>query len=293
MFRFLGIGILFFTSLFSYQHELSICCMIKDEGQYLKEWIEYHKLIGCEHFYLYDDLSTDNTREVLEPYIQSNLVELFECGHREVVHLERQYESYLECLEKATGVTKWLAYIDADEFLCPVKEYSLANFLKSYEEFGGLVINWQQFGTSFVKKIPEDKLLIETLTLKARPNHIANRTVKSIVRPERVEKPAFKNPHYCHYKEGFFSVNEYKTPCKDGNFQSISIDLIRCNHYFTRDEDFFYNVKIPRKFSIAPKKKQAMLELLPVQQYNKVEDKIIFKYVEDLRRSMKLSKDHL
>ena len=255
MLRLLVIWSLFFTPLFSYQYELSICCMIRDEGKYIKEWIEYHKLIGCEHFYLFDDLSSDNTREVLEPYIQSNLVERIECGHREATHIRRQSLSYQECLERAAGVTKWLAYIDADEFLCPVKEYSLANFLKSYEEFGGLVVNWQQFGTSFVKKIPDDKLLIEMLTLKAKPNHVANRTVKSIVRPECVETTSI---HYCLYKEGFFSVNEYKKPCKNsdfqplsGNFQSISIDLIRCNHYFTRDEDFFYNVKIPRKYSIA------------------------------------------
>lgn len=49
---------------------LSIVCMALNEGPYIKEWIEYHKLVGVERFYFYDNGSNDNTREILEPYIR-------------------------------------------------------------------------------------------------------------------------------------------------------------------------------------------------------------------------------
>lgn len=38
---------------------LSIGAIFKDEAPYLAEWIEFHRLVGVEHFFLYDNLSTD------------------------------------------------------------------------------------------------------------------------------------------------------------------------------------------------------------------------------------------
>ena len=44
----------------------SISSTMKNEGQYLEEWIEFHRLVGCEHFILYDNDSTDDTVEILQ-----------------------------------------------------------------------------------------------------------------------------------------------------------------------------------------------------------------------------------
>ena len=52
----------------------SLCCIIRNEGRYLVEWIEYSRIIGIEHFYLYDHSSNDNTLEVLTPYINAGVV---------------------------------------------------------------------------------------------------------------------------------------------------------------------------------------------------------------------------
>ena len=38
----------------------SICAIFKDEARFLREWLEYHRLIGIEHFYLYNNFSTDD-----------------------------------------------------------------------------------------------------------------------------------------------------------------------------------------------------------------------------------------
>ena len=39
----------------SYQYEVSICAMYKNEAKYILEWIEYHLMIGVDHFYLYNN----------------------------------------------------------------------------------------------------------------------------------------------------------------------------------------------------------------------------------------------
>jgi hypothetical protein len=50
-----------------FEHEIAMVSIAKNEGPYLKEWIEYHKLVGFTKFYFYDNESTDNTREILAP----------------------------------------------------------------------------------------------------------------------------------------------------------------------------------------------------------------------------------
>jgi hypothetical protein len=42
----------------------------------MPQWIEYHKMVGVNHFYIYDDESLDNSEEILAPYICDGTVSL-------------------------------------------------------------------------------------------------------------------------------------------------------------------------------------------------------------------------
>ena len=48
---------------------LVACAIFRDEAPYLAEWIAFHRLVGVEHFFLYDNGSTDDPRAVLDPLI--------------------------------------------------------------------------------------------------------------------------------------------------------------------------------------------------------------------------------
>ena len=54
-------------------YDLAVVAIFKDEGKYLKEWLDYHLLAGVEHFYLYNNDSSDDYQEVLAPYVKANL----------------------------------------------------------------------------------------------------------------------------------------------------------------------------------------------------------------------------
>lgn len=267
--------------LFSYDFELSLCAIFKDEAPYLKEWIEYHKIIGVQHFFLYNHNSEDHYKVVLEPYIASGLVELIEWDM--VIDKSKgiswgviQKEAYVDAIKKFKNKTKWLGIIDLDEYIVPIKTDSLVDLLKDYEEFSGLRINWQMYGTSNVKKIPNDHLLIESLFLKAPTNDPINQFVKTIVRPQFVKSPS---AHYCIFTEGYAvdSNKNHRTLTK----QPILIDKVRINHYWSKDEDFFYNVKLKRhKWSCDPGEN--------CEKFNVIEDKTIFKYLDRLKLSMNL-----
>ena len=58
------------------QYKVSVCAIFKNEAPYLKEWIEFNRIVGVEHFYLYNNNSEDNYEEIIAPYIKKGLVTL-------------------------------------------------------------------------------------------------------------------------------------------------------------------------------------------------------------------------
>ena len=39
---------------------LAVCAIYRNEAPYLREWIEFHRLVGVERFFLYNNESTDD-----------------------------------------------------------------------------------------------------------------------------------------------------------------------------------------------------------------------------------------
>ena len=58
------------------QHYLCVAAIVKNEGDYLAEWVEFHHMLGVEKFLIYDNGSTDNINSVLQPYINEGLLNL-------------------------------------------------------------------------------------------------------------------------------------------------------------------------------------------------------------------------
>lgn len=59
----------------SYKYGLTFVAIVKDEGPYLIEWIEYHQFLGVDHFLIYDNGSSASTKELLRPYVETGVVE--------------------------------------------------------------------------------------------------------------------------------------------------------------------------------------------------------------------------
>ena len=111
------------------KYYLSVCAIAKNEGPYFEEWIEWHRKQGVEKFYIYDNESTDCTKEVLQPYIESGLVEYnYWPGQKQ------QLATYDDCFERHRLETRWLAVIDLDEFIVPMKNKTIPEFLHQMEK---------------------------------------------------------------------------------------------------------------------------------------------------------------
>lgn len=263
----------------SYRYDLSVCMIFRNEAPYLKEWIEFHRLLGVDHFFLYSNLSEDNYQEVLKPYVKSGVVELFEWNQESnSVHEwhDVQFTAYNDALKRAKIQSKWLAILDSDEFLFPTQENNLVSFLNRYEKlegFGGLLVNWVLFGTSSVAKIPDNQLLIETLV---RSETAGNHQFKSISLTKRMDH--ISNAHFPQYKAGYraFSPNNHYAPF-------VEIEDIRINHYWSRDEWYLNHFKIPRRALWGT---DSAICKQWAEQGNEGFDGAILRFVEPLRKAM-------
>jgi hypothetical protein len=266
---------LFIFPLNSYEVELAIATVFKNNAPFLKEWIEYHRLQGVKHFYLYNNSSTDDYKAVLKKYIKKGLVTLTEWPTRQETAWVKttQLPAFQHACRLAKGKAKWLALIDSDEFLVPVKDAKFLDFLKCHEMDPVVSLFWQVYGTSGVYEIPPGRLMIELLTWKCRADHGINGHLKMIVRPE--EFKSIPSPHQSFCKNGLSSFS-YIVPLEEA----------RINHYINRTIKFFYENKIIGKETIDDAKwseeyTQSFLEL-----GNEEEDRIMDRFIPALKARM-------
>lgn len=268
------------------RYELSICAVFQQEGRFLKEWIEFHKLVGIEHFYLFNNDSTDNYLEVLQPYIEAGEVDLIDWPsppNEDKTHCQFQYDVYRYCAHQlAYGQTRWLAIIDIDEFLLPLQHASVIDFLREHEDYGTVLLHWRYFGTSYIERIPDDKLMIECLVRCYLPVHIATEdTRKSIIKPHRTP---IVNIHVSKSPYGTYLANPGHDPSwYQGRKIPSVIPEMRINHYVSRDVEFIREVKRPRREKLHNTKWSEETLQRFIEAYNEIENTDIFPWVAALR----------
>lgn len=138
------------------QYKFCICSIFKNEGPYLKEFIEYHMLIGFEHFYLYNNNSDDNYKEVLKPYVDSGVVTLVEWPV-----VPGQGPMYNHWYSTYRHESSWVSFLDLDEFICPLKMTNIADWIKPFEKYPVIMMYWKMFGTNGFYEHDNNKLVTE------------------------------------------------------------------------------------------------------------------------------------
>ena len=221
---------------------LAIACVSKNEGPYLREWIEYHKIVGVERFYFYDNESDDNTKEVLEPYIKDGTVVYHFLPNHPITKQFRQIEAYNDAIFKYREKTRWMAIIDIDEFIVPVERNSIPEFLADFEQYPAVVINWVCFDSNGHDKKPTSHggLLTANYTrVKKDHNNGMDRVIKSIVNPKQVVQ--YICSHYGIYYLNFQGVTENFLTARGMSTKNHSTNKIRINHYKSKSREEYIN----------------------------------------------------
>lgn len=215
-----------------------ICAIIKDEHNYIEEWLDYHFSIGFDKVYLFED-GGESHLEIIKKYgdkvIHTTLLDSVSRSH------SRQYEVYKKAFDIVKGKCDWCAFIDIDEFitLAPKYEGNIENFLKEYEDYPCVHLAWKNFGANGRLEPCEKGKTIETYTEPIKMRLDCFSCVKSIVNAKHKDA-RITNVHHMRH-----SVNT-----DFGEQERPLYNKAWINHYYTRSlTDWVAKVKRGQLFS--------------------------------------------
>ena len=135
---------------------LGICLSVKDDGRWLREWIEFHKLVGIEKIFIIDDNSTDETLSIIKSYSEknNNFIQLIpgsvpEGDSRCQKPTARDSAYISKCIEFARHKLDWLVLVDSDEYIFPRQGCSLSQHIRQCNQKSThFLLDWEMFGSN-------------------------------------------------------------------------------------------------------------------------------------------------
>jgi hypothetical protein len=218
------------------RHGLAVVAILKNEAEYVEEWLAFHLMVGARSIIIYDNGSTDGTLEILARFAQQG-VTVVPWSNFTTLH-STQDLAYAHALANFGHAFRWMAFIDVDEFLFPREEGSLNTVLDMLAHLPSISIPWRNFGPGGHETKPAG-LVIESYTECAHfPPTSEQRALvryKSIVDPAAVA--ATGSHAFPLHGHGDVMVNEdgRMIPVHQSRDLSFAVSRhLQLNHYFTR-----------------------------------------------------------
>ncbi|MBK5934217.1 glycosyl transferase family 92 [Rhodovulum imhoffii] len=219
---------------------LALVLIVRDEARHIGEWAAFHKLAGAAHVIAYDNGCSDGTVAELRRVLGGALTvvpwaqKLREAATGQEIH--NQILAYAHAVANFGARFRWMACVDADEFLVPVTGPDLPAALAGLEHCPQISLPWHNFGRNGHDGPPAGGVL-ENYTRRAADPISGARGVtnfKVVFDPVRVTA---------------VKVHDFQT---DGNSDTwndrgerfslraratrgfYSVERIQLNHYYTR-----------------------------------------------------------
>ena len=221
---------------------LSACAVYRNEGPYLREWVAFHRLVGVERFYLYNNRSEeDGHREALAPYVEEGVVVTHDwpdCLPPHIVTSEAaQTAVYEHCIQHHGHESRWIAFLDLDEFLFSPLGKPVSDVMTEYESWPGVGVNWAVFGSSGHRTKPEGPVIENFVRCTEAVGY--NRHIKCVIDPRRVQN--FCLAHFFIFRgDPRVVVDENHQPVTGPRYSmtdDVSFARLRINHYSTKSEE--------------------------------------------------------
>jgi hypothetical protein len=200
---------------------LCILVIIKNEAMVIDEWINHYIWQGVDHFYIIDNDSTDNTKDILNPYINKHIVSYFyrEEQHRQNDHYNEIYKKYIR------NNWDWVIVCDADEYFYYRGKKVLKEYINSLDQsnISNITINWKMFGSN--GHITQPQSIRKSFLIRKKDLH---KDFKAIINPLLTDRLYI----HLHSHIGGISINN-----------PIELAL---NHYAIMSKEYFEKIKMTR-----------------------------------------------
>ena len=176
---------------------------VRNESPYLAEWIAWHKMIGYDHFLVYTNDNSDNTKEILEKISRLGYLTWFELfptadEKPQILAFKRAMEWIHE------KKPDWISCFDVDEFLNLKADSSIDGLVARHPKADAIAINWKIFGSSHLTNKGMG-LTPERFLWAAYDDFFEHRQFKSLVRYHKdlvliFHRAVYKNHVYDNLK---------------------------------------------------------------------------------------------
>ena len=109
-----------------------ICCIIKNEQEYIQDWIEYHIKLGFSEIHLFEDTGSKTHSHITDNYKEVYLHPLNIIGDYSFKKDYKQANLYQWFYENYRFEMEWCAFIDSDEYIMLEEGYTLQKLAEDY-----------------------------------------------------------------------------------------------------------------------------------------------------------------
>lgn len=230
-----------------------ICCIAKEENQYIREFVEYYKKLGATNVMIFDNNvdGGEHFEDVIKDYIDDGYVIMKDYRNRKVCQLA----AYQECYDEYNKDYDWICFFDCDEFLAfRNKRMTIPQFLenKRFDGYDMIHVNWMLYGDNDLVR-NDGRPVVERFRKPLMPYNSRvkypfpeNNHIKAIVRGG-VDGVVWKGVSHTP-SEPLNCCDPVGKPCKSTSpFNDYNFSEMWLNHYTTKTAEEFAE-KIKRGF---------------------------------------------
>ena len=223
---------------------VAIALIVRNEARHIREWAAFHAGAGIRHFLIYDNGCTDATLAILRDTLAQERRTIVPWAQvfsdawlgREI---HNQVLAYAHAASNFGGAFRWMAFIDADEFLVPKQADSIPGALAHLGDCRNVSLPWHMFGRSGHREPPAGGVLQNYLRRAADP--------MSDVRGIRAFKCIVDPCHLTALRVHSMETDGEARTCNDRGETAVSekererpgfysADHLQLNHYYTRSD---------------------------------------------------------
>ena len=224
--------------------KLCILTIIKNEQQYLEEWIKYHLNLGINYIFIFEDINSNSHKEITDKYKNVSLISVNQLIN---THIQGLYMKYGLQYIKDNYDYNWCFVIDIDEYIT-LENDTIQSVMQQFKDYDAVVLQWQNYGANGLVYKPnyKDKGIIETYIKKSNISSKDGiiKSVKTVYNLNTYNKKLFISNHIPSKRTNWCRTN-FST-----NIKEVVYDKIYLRHYFTKSfEEYVWKVYIRGMFS--------------------------------------------
>jgi hypothetical protein len=233
-----------------------ICTVIKNEHQYLDEWIQYHIRLGIDYIFIFEDFDSDSHKDITDKYDNVELnsickilndtdikvvkdLKITKKSNPQYIYIRRGL-LYIQSLH----IYDWCFVIDNDEFITLENTNTcLKDVIQLYNSYDAFIMQWKCYGASGLINKPNysNNGVVDTYTEEIK-GFIPTAT------PQSLSKTCY---NLKTYKDEFFlythQPSKYCNFCRtnfEKNRNKPVYDKIYIRHYITKSwEEYVWKRK--------------------------------------------------